>query len=509
MSVSESAIYISRRRDSDQEAQPLAIAATLARVAANDPKLRKVTWARDRNVTDEVVVRLAAALESAGGNTNVRHIDLDGTCVTTAGMARLNQALGQTMVHFVDLGYDNTPALTEAEIEAHAKCLENIIEAVGRNDPDVRWLNLSMHFGVDDTLIERVATALEGNEYVEVISLRDQPDVTEAGAAFLEAVIPRCILQRVHVDESGMENRESAFEKLCWRNAWPADLRSAKENDPRLTRINWADFHFSIDLEDRLPDNEMVGLLAEALCNNTHVTDLRINGSDRVDAVGWGLLESVIPSSVVEKIEIQSDSEITGFTQSESRYSGYTQSKTATISKLCERNLAVNYAVRIHRPAQRLLLAALREPTLTNIATSLPSDVLEMVAERLASTRTCPATKEGSWEPWGKNAGNPQNEVITAQFQWIPRGYPELYPALQLRRCYGTFEWFKDGEDIDVSSTCALIEQNLDFSSRCGSLPSLAPVAWHDYQSTLPTTLSGRSSHTNVKPEGSRRPVDA
>eukprot|EP01043_Picozoa_sp_COSAG02_P055880 COSAG02_NODE_6546_length_3503_cov_2.314336_5_plen_562_part_00 len=273
------------------------VAKQLRAALASDPA--GVVPLRAMDLRDE---HLTAVVESVLTNTAVQKLDLaHNPKLTDEGVRALVPALASaTWLQEIDLrGCDGISAAAAAEVQD--ACLSNrlpvLLEPVSseRQSPAAapQCLDL-LGLGLRDKHVVTLVDALAGNAQLQKIDLRHNQDLTDAGLRQLVSTLSKCRVREVMLDgcDAVTESARLEMRDACLPNLLSAVLAPVRINDKTLTTLSLS----LMDLWD-----EALGLVAEALMGNEHVTRLELAGNtDLTDAGVEMLLPSISASRIAE-----------------------------------------------------------------------------------------------------------------------------------------------------------------------------------------------------------------
>eukprot|EP01043_Picozoa_sp_COSAG02_P010204 COSAG02_NODE_354_length_24016_cov_208.299231_15_plen_733_part_00 len=248
---------------------------------------------------------LTAVVASVLTSTAVRKLDLaHNPKLTDEGARVLVPALASaTWLQEIDLrGCDGISAAAAAEVQE--ACLSNrlpvLLEPVSSGSrspvPGPQCLDL-LGLGLRDKHVAALVDALAGNAQLQKIDLRHNRDLTDAGLRQLVSTLSKCRVREVVLDgcDAVSESARLEMRDACLPNLLSAALAPVRVNDKALTTLRLS----LMDLWD-----EALGLVAEALMGNEHVTRLQLAGNTDLTDVGVELLLPSIPASRVAEIDL-------------------------------------------------------------------------------------------------------------------------------------------------------------------------------------------------------------
>ena len=151
--------------------------------------------------------------------------------------------------------------------------------------------------GLQDKHVVTLAGALTANVQVQKIDLRDNRDLTDVGLRRLVPTLRKCRVREVVLDGCvGItESARQEMRDACVPNLLSATLASVRVNDQSLTTLRLS----LMGLWD-----EAIGLVADALMGNEHVTRIELGGNADLTDAGVQLLLPGIPASKVTEIDL-------------------------------------------------------------------------------------------------------------------------------------------------------------------------------------------------------------
>ena len=279
------------------------------RVARDDPSLVRIHWERT-GATDENVAQLVTAL---GSNTHVRTLHLEGNPAITlspadegadaAGLAKLETMLSSGSTAVTTLHLAGTAVDGDRIAALGRLCVANALRCVQANDATLHDLVLC-GTGVGDDVAAALAAALPGNTALATVrfgSAGSDRRLTDAGAALLEASLPKCGVVTLTLGFTSVTPEKiRALHTLCIANA----VRRLRANDASLVRLSWR--NLTLNSGDEGLRDEDVGALAAALEGNTVLRSIDLWGNSLVSdqsanassTASKGLARSVASSSV-------------------------------------------------------------------------------------------------------------------------------------------------------------------------------------------------------------------
>lgn len=269
----------------------------LASMLAKD--LDEVLALRAMGLRDE---HLAVVVDSVLKNTAVRELDLAHNPKLTDDVAQvLKPALASaTWLQKIDLrGCDGISTAVVAEVQD--ACLSNrlpmLLQPVSSGSAHgPKTLNL-LGLGLRDKHIAALANALSGNSQLQKIDLRYNGDLTDEGMRDLVPTLNKCRVRCVALDgcDAVSESARLATRDACLLNLLSSTLGPVRVNDKSFTTLRMN----LMDLWD-----EALGLVAEALMGNEHVTKLELGGNTDLTDAGVQLLLPSIPACKVAEIDL-------------------------------------------------------------------------------------------------------------------------------------------------------------------------------------------------------------
>ena len=185
--------------------------------------------------------------------------------------------------------------------EVSDACLSNRLPAlllpVSENKGFKRALGL-FEFGLRDKHMALLADSLSGNGNLQKIDLSGNPELTDDGVMMsLVPALGKCRVAEVLV--AGCDGLSDAarveLKDACLPNALGAILAPVRVNDKKVMELGLS----QMDLWD-----EALGLVAEALSGNEHVTKVDLCGNSDLTANGVRLLLPAIARSCVGEVDL-------------------------------------------------------------------------------------------------------------------------------------------------------------------------------------------------------------
>lgn len=247
---------------------------------------------------------LTAVVESVLTSTAVRKLDLaHNPKLTDEGARVLVPVLASaTWLQEIDLrGCDRISAAAAAEVQD--ACLSNrlpvLLEPVSseRQSPaSLQCLDL-LGLGLRDKHVAALVDALAGNAQLQKIDLRHNRNLTDAGLSQLVSTLRKCRVREVLLDgcDAVTESARLEMRDACLPNLLSAALAPVRVNDRSLTTLSLS----LMDLWD-----EALGLVAEALMGNEHITRLELAGNTDLTDAGVEMLVASIPASRIAEVDL-------------------------------------------------------------------------------------------------------------------------------------------------------------------------------------------------------------
>ena len=367
--------------------------------------LSSYEFLRDKHLTD--------AGTALVGNTHVRKIvmseDDEDPGVSVESFGRLLLGIRSSRVCEIELDGCELPRHTTENL--YQACLVNALARVAANDAD-HVLRIG-DVGETSSWLHDVSSQLANNNHVQMLDLSKAPSLTSVGVTHVVHAVESSGIVEIIWPGEGVGGEAAAADEFkarfrpLWERATQACLRNTLrhvaandgafrklvfgprthlhytrfgEANPGVASITQADLH-----------NLAVALPRDALGLNPKVLQLDFTGTAHSHhLLDWSPLINAIPQSGVVSMSGLRDWP----TEYGVRDSRWRQSKNS-LEKLCTWNREYRensaYSLRMHRPFQRMLLAALYEFT----AASMSHDMMLLIADCLDRSYDCPyrATK--------------------------------------------------------------------------------------------------------------------
>ena len=367
--------------------------------------LSSYEFLRDKHLTD--------AGTALVGNTHVRKIvmseDDEDPGVSVESFGRLLLGIRSSRVCEIELDGCELPRHTTENL--YQACLVNALARVATNDAD-DVLRIG-DIGESSSLLHDVSSQLANNNHVQILDLSKALSLTSIGVTHVVHAVERSGIVEIFWPGEGGGGHAAAADEFkarfrpLWERATQACLRNTLrhvaandgafrklvfgprthlhytrfgEANPGVASITQADLH-----------NLAVALPRDALGLNPKVLQLDFTGTAHSHhLLDWSPLIHAIPQSGVVSMSGLRDWP----TEYGVRDSRWRQSKSF-LEQLCTMNREYReksaHSLRMHRPFQRMLLAALYEFT----AASMSHDTMLLINDCLDRSYDCPyrATK--------------------------------------------------------------------------------------------------------------------